>query len=69
MTPQMPYANPVHEWLSRAGRFLRNLANELSDQNAYQRHLAHHGATDSPQEWRRFCDHHYAAKSKRGRCC
>jgi len=41
----------------------------LSDQNAYRRHLAAHGAVHSPEEWRRFQDEHWAAKSRRGRCC
>ena len=27
---------------------------ELSDQNAYRRHLAAHGTVHSPDEWRRF---------------
>jgi hypothetical protein len=47
----------------------RGILDELSDQSAYRRHLAAHGAADSPQEWRRFQDQHWAAKSRRGRCC
>ena len=39
---------------------------ELSDQNAYKRHLAAHGTEHSPDEWRRFQDEHWAAKSRRG---
>ena len=42
---------------------------ELSDQNAYRRHLAAHGAVHSPDEWRRFQDEHAAANSRRARCC
>jgi|KBSMisStaDraftv2_1062788.scaffolds.fasta_scaffold573104_2 hypothetical protein len=42
---------------------------ELSDQNAYQRHLAAHGVAHSPDEWRRFQDEHWQAKARRGRCC
>ncbi|MEQ1887070.1 MAG: hypothetical protein ABL967_18555 [Bryobacteraceae bacterium] len=42
---------------------------EIGDENAYQRHLTAHGAQHSAQEWRRFCDERWQAKSKRGRCC
>ena len=56
--------------------FLRNLVqiasailDELSDRNAYRRHLAAHEARDSPDEWRRFQDEHWSAKSRRARCC
>jgi hypothetical protein len=42
---------------------------ELSDQNAYRRHLAAHGTVHSPGEWRRFQDQHAAANSRRARCC
>ena len=42
---------------------------ELSDQNAYQRHLEAHGTVHSPEEWRRFQDEHAAANSRRARCC
>ena len=48
---------------------VRGILDELSDQNAYRRHLAAHGAVDCPQEWRRFQDEHWAAKARRGRCC
>lgn len=47
----------------------RGILDELTDQNAYRRHLAAHGAADSPQQWRRFQDEHWEAKSRRGRCC
>ena len=42
---------------------------EISDQNAYRRHLAAHGAVHSPEQWRRFQDEHAAANSRRARCC
>ncbi len=45
------------------------LLRELSDESRYQRHLEAHGATHSPQEWRRFCDEHWNATAKRPRCC
>ena len=48
---------------------LRGIVDELSDQNAYARHLKAHGVEHSPDEWRRFQDAHWAAKSRRGRCC
>ncbi len=50
-------------------RVISGVVAELSDQNAYRRHLAAHGAAHSPDEWRRFQDEHWAAKSRRGRCC
>jgi hypothetical protein len=42
---------------------------EISDQNAYKRHLAAHGTIHSPDEWRRFQDEHAAASARRPRCC
>jgi hypothetical protein len=42
---------------------------ELSDQNAYRRHLEAHGTVHSADEWRRFQDEHAAANSRRARCC
>ena len=50
-------------------RIIAGLVAELSDQNAYKRHLEAHGAAHSPDEWRRFQDEHFAAKSRRARCC
>ncbi len=48
---------------------LSGIIAEISDQNAYQRHLAAHGAVHSPEQWRRFQDEHAAANSRRARCC
>jgi len=56
-------------WLRTAGRILLGLLKELSDENAYQRHLAAHGRPHSPPEWRRFSDQHLAAKYTRPKCC
>ena len=56
-------------WLREIVRILRGLIGELSDQNAYQRHLAAHGATHSPEEWRNFQDQRWAVKGRQGRCC
>lgn len=50
-------------------RFVMTLLRELGDENAYQRHLVCHGVSHSPAEWRRFCDAHWQAQSRRGRCC
>ncbi|MBZ5674241.1 MAG: hypothetical protein LAP61_08355 [Acidobacteriia bacterium] len=48
---------------------LSGIIAEISDQNAYRRHLAAHGTVHSPDEWRRFQDEHAAANSRRARCC
>lgn len=48
---------------------LSGIIDEISDQNAYRRHLEAHGAVHSPEQWRRFQDEHAAANSRRARCC
>jgi hypothetical protein len=55
--------------LFSAIEIVRGIIDELSDQNAYRRHLIAHGATHSADEWRKFSDEHYRAKSTRPRCC
>lgn len=55
--------------LRRIGRTLVSLLRELADENAYARHLAHHGVTHSPDEWRRFCERRLRAKYSRAKCC
>jgi hypothetical protein len=55
--------------MKRFFEILRGIIDELTDQNAYRRHLAAHGAAHSPEEWRKFSDERYAAKSTRPRCC
>ena len=50
-------------------QILRGVLDELTDQNAYRRHLLAHGATHSAEEWRKFSDLRYKAKSTRARCC
>ena len=55
--------------LREVGRVLLGLLRELSDQNAYARHLARHGATHSGAEWRRFTEHRFKAKYSRPKCC
>ena len=42
---------------------------EISDQNAYQRHLRVHHAVHSPQEWRRFIDERLRRKFGQAKCC
>ena len=51
------------------GRILMGILRELSDESAYQRHLAAHGARHSAEEWRRFCDHRFRDKYQRAKCC
>lgn len=45
------------------------LLRELADENAYRRHLERHGASPSPEAWRRFCDERLGARFVRPRCC
>jgi hypothetical protein len=55
--------------MRRFWRLLVGLLRELSDENAYQRHLAAHGCAASPAEWRRFTDERLRAKYARAKCC
>jgi hypothetical protein len=55
--------------LRRLGDILLGILNEITDQSAYQRHLASRGVPHSGTEWRKFCDHRWQDKEKRGRCC
>ena len=50
-------------------RNVRGIMREIADENAYERHLAWHNATHSPEEYRRFAEHRLAAKYKRAKCC
>jgi len=50
-------------------RFVSDLAREISDQNAYKRHLAAHGRPHSPAEWRNFSDARMRRKYQRAKCC
>jgi hypothetical protein len=45
------------------------LMRELSDENAYRRHLVAGGMEHSPEEWRRFWDARLGAKFTRPKCC
>jgi hypothetical protein len=51
------------------GRFVLALLREIGDENAYQRHLAAHGAVHSGAEWRRFSEERMRAKYARAKCC
>jgi hypothetical protein len=49
--------------------FVRDLARELADENAYSRHLSWHGRDHSREEWKAFYDSRLACKYKQGKCC
>jgi hypothetical protein len=55
--------------LRRFGKIVMGLLRELSDQTAYDRHLAAHGLRHSGDEWRRFCEERLRAKYTRPKCC
>ena len=55
--------------MKRLARLLLSLLRELADENAYQRHLASHGVSHSPAEWRRFSEERLRAKYARAKCC
>jgi hypothetical protein len=46
-----------------------DLLREISDQNAYARHLAAHGTAHSGAEWRRFSDERFRTKYRKAKCC
>jgi len=55
--------------VKRFGRFVLELLRELSDENAYHRHLAAHGRAHSRQEWQRFLEERLRARYIRPKCC
>jgi hypothetical protein len=55
--------------LRRCAAMVLELLRELSDENAYKRHLAAHGRAHSPEEWRHFSEHRLRAKYSRAKCC
>jgi hypothetical protein len=55
--------------VSRFFQLVMALLRELSDENAYARHLAAHGRTHSGEEWRRFSEERLRAKYARAKCC
>jgi hypothetical protein len=48
---------------------LWSMIREISDENAYERHLLYHGRKHSAEEWRRFSDARFARKYARAKCC
>ena len=59
----------MRAFFKAVAQILTGVLDELSDQNAYRRHLAAHGTVHSPQEWRRFQDQQSRAQSRRPTCC
>ena len=55
--------------LQQLGALILALLRELSDENAYQRHLAACGRAHSAKEWRYFSEHRLRAKYERAKCC
>ena len=55
--------------LRRLAEILIGILRELSDENAYKRHLHAHGLSHSPSEWRRFSERRLTAKFTRPKCC
>ena len=55
--------------MRRFGQLILALLRELSDENAYRRHLECHGRMHSPEEWRRFSDERMRDKYARAKCC
>ena len=48
---------------------MANFAKELTDENAYARHLVTSGRKPSREEWRRFSDARLRRKYQSGKCC
>lgn len=53
----------------RVALTLGAILKELSDENAYARHLRLNGVEHSAEEWRRFSDARLRAKFVRPKCC
>jgi hypothetical protein len=56
-------------WLGSLLVFVRDLARELADENAYSRHLSWHRRDHSRAEWKAFYDSRLARKYTQGKCC
>jgi hypothetical protein len=50
-------------------RIVRGILREISDETAYERHLAIHKRAPSGDEWRRFSEERLKQKYQRARCC
>ena len=55
--------------LRQLGRIVLGLLRELSDENAYRRHLDRRGCAHSAEEWRRFHEQRLKARYLRAKCC
>jgi hypothetical protein len=59
----------MRTFLRTALRTVWAIIREISDENAYQRHLRYHGRKHSAAEWRIFSDKRFARKYARAKCC
>lgn len=50
-------------------RLIKSLARELSDENAYARHLALVARPHSTAEWQLFIDERHRRKYQNAKCC
>jgi hypothetical protein len=55
--------------MKRILQYLFALARELSDENAYARHLRTTGHAHSNAEWRAFIDQRHRRKYQNAKCC
>ena len=55
--------------MRRVLSYLRALARELSDENAYARHLQITGHPHSASEWQTFSDRKHRRKYENAKCC
>jgi len=56
-------------WLRQIFSFFATLARELSDENAYARHLKQTGRPHCAAEWRLFIDQRHRRKYGNPKCC
>ena len=50
-------------------KLVLGLARELSDENAYRRHLISKGRPHSGEEWRKFSEARLRDRYARAKCC
>lgn len=55
--------------LKKIFELVSSLARELSDENAYRRHLLLTGHPHSAAEWRTFSDRRHRRKFQNAKCC
>jgi hypothetical protein len=55
--------------LRRMLSLLKALAGELSDENAYARHLQITSRSHSASEWKAFSDSRHRSKYQNAKCC